>query len=38
MVFLAMILNKAEKYTRFNINNKFEFIDSFHFLRSSLDN
>ena len=31
------IPDRIKKYMRFDINNKLAFIESFHFLRSSLD-
>ena len=34
---INVILNGLEKYMSFNINNVFIFIDSFQFLRFSLD-
>ena len=34
---INVTLNGLEKCTRFTINNKSSFIDSFQFLRSSLD-
>ena len=34
---INFIKNKLEKYMTFTINNKFNFIDSFQFLSSSLD-